>query len=538
MSSVRGREVFEGPSEQELEDYIKKGRQSIKRMEKGKPPFLFKPKKSYSSFLLILIILIIIPTSLFILVSLLSANDDTPSIITDLTVTIISPVNTIQGTEIVNISLTGNAVHYWYYIAGVDTNNQTWVSDTQRPLPDGTYTLHAYGNDTKGNIIQVFTVFTVSTLITEQKDNPDLMVSINEVENFIDVLIGSNYSVINTFIFNGTVNSSLIINITELLDLIWMLSQFEEDTFQWNLGKSLLFETYPFWNSSILDEKVLSIQLKALRSLLSYSEEEITINPQMLIAFQNKCSILWNQTKNYLDIHTSTIIEPFNNSIRKALNQIYFIEILASAVAHPSIFDLNELQSYANNVLETIDQLTNITKGIPDQFSLNSSWTSHLYKCQQQGELFIALDHISNALAVKSTSQRIQDRLNAFINGYLLSGEGLFFESYNTLIHESSINTNIFDQALITRCNIILKFPTSANNAIEGLIDILSETSTFYLLDLVHTLLAFREFIKFKSSMVSETHPSPTASFWGLELLILGFLIFIVYKKQRRKKNG
>ncbi|MFX0085850.1 MAG: hypothetical protein ACFFAU_09255 [Candidatus Hodarchaeota archaeon] len=536
MSSARGREVFEGPSEKELEEYIKKGRQSIKRMEKGKPPLLFKPKKSYSKILPVLIILILIPTSLFILTFLLSANDDTTSIITDLTVTIISPVNTIQGTEMVNISLTGNAAHFWYYIAGVDTYNKTWVSDTVRPLPDGTYTLHAYGNDTKGNTTHVFSTFTVSTLITEQKDNPDLMVSINEVEDSIDLLIGSNYSVINTFIVNGTVNSSLIINITELLDLIWMLSQFEEQSFHWNLGRNLLFETYPFWNSSILDDKTLTIQLKALRCLLSYSEEDITINPEILMVFQNKCSLLWNQTKNNLDIHTSTIIEPSNNSIRNALHQICFIEILASAVAHPSIFELSELQSYANNVLETIDQLTNITKGIPNQFSLNSSWTSYLYKCQQQGELFIALNYISNALAVRSTSQRIQDRLNAFINGFLLSAEGKFFENYNTLVHEPSINTNIFDQALITRCNIILKFPTSANNAIEGLIDILSETSTFYLLDQVQALLAFQEFIEFESSLVSETYPSPVASFWGIEILFIGVLIFTLIKKHRRKK--
>ena len=38
MSRAQGRETFEGPSEQELENYIKNGRQSIKRMEDGKPP--------------------------------------------------------------------------------------------------------------------------------------------------------------------------------------------------------------------------------------------------------------------------------------------------------------------------------------------------------------------------------------------------------------------------------------------------------------------------------------------------------------------
>ncbi|GAG92439.1 unnamed protein product, partial [marine sediment metagenome] len=65
---------------------------------------------------------------------------------------------------------------------------------------------------------------------------------------------------------------------TEILDLIWTLSQFEEYSEQWNLGRQLLFEDFPFWNSTSIDLENFPIQLKALRSLLSYSESEILLN--------------------------------------------------------------------------------------------------------------------------------------------------------------------------------------------------------------------------------------------------------------------
>jgi hypothetical protein len=74
-----------------------------------------------------------------------------------------SPESTAYSTGSISISLSGNAVTYWYYIAGVDGSNQTWTSTISRNLADGIYTLHAYGNDSSGNVAHKSVTFTIST---------------------------------------------------------------------------------------------------------------------------------------------------------------------------------------------------------------------------------------------------------------------------------------------------------------------------------------------------------------------------------------
>ena len=538
MSRARGRETFEGPSEQELENYIKKGRQSLKRMEGGKSPLFFKPKKSYPKILPLVIISIVVVSSIFITISLLSTNGKNLNNATQQQIRINSPTSSTYETEIVNISLSGKVDHYWYYIESVDDRNHTWTTNVIRNLPDGIYTLHAYGNDTTGLEFHDFITFTIFTQSVEPEEIQDLAMSINQLENSIDVLIGSNHSTINTIFDRNTENASKVINFTEILDLIWILSQFEEYSEQWNLGRQLLFEDFPFWNSTSIDLENFPIQLKALRSLLSYSESEILLNSVNFDIFRNKSEYLWNQTILRWDIQSNVIKESLNDSFSLGSLQILFLEIIAKAVSHPSVFNSMELQGYANNILETIDQLTNITKGFPNQFSTNFSSISQTYYCQQQGELFIAVEYASNALAVKSTSLRIKERLIGFINGFLSSGEGTYFSSYDTKSHEHSGDVKIIDQSLISRCNIILKYPTSTSNAIEALIATLSDLSTLYLIDQVQSLLAFRQYIVYESSIASATYPHAGASFWGIEIFFLSMIVITVNKViQRRKKK-
>ncbi len=79
------------------------------------------------------------------------------------TVTIDSPTASIYNTDTVSISLSEDAANYWYYIAGVDSSNQTWTTNVDRTLADGTYTLHAYGNDTAGNELHESVILTIDT---------------------------------------------------------------------------------------------------------------------------------------------------------------------------------------------------------------------------------------------------------------------------------------------------------------------------------------------------------------------------------------
>lgn len=80
-----------------------------------------------------------------------------------LIVTIESPTNTIYAKNSVNVSLSGNADNYWYYIETIDEFNISWKMNGNRELSDGTYTLHAYGNDSMGYEIHTASMFTIDT---------------------------------------------------------------------------------------------------------------------------------------------------------------------------------------------------------------------------------------------------------------------------------------------------------------------------------------------------------------------------------------
>ncbi|MFX1249959.1 MAG: right-handed parallel beta-helix repeat-containing protein, partial [Promethearchaeota archaeon] len=83
-------------------------------------------------------------------------GDNTPP-----TVIINKPLAQTYVTDTITIALSGDATHYWYYIESVDIQNQTWTSNVTRPLSDGTYTLHVYGEDSVGNIVRKSVTFTI-----------------------------------------------------------------------------------------------------------------------------------------------------------------------------------------------------------------------------------------------------------------------------------------------------------------------------------------------------------------------------------------
>ncbi len=94
--------------------------------------------------------------------------DTTPPIIV-----IDSPNAITYSSRMVSISLIGAADYYWYYIANIDSINYSWTSIFQRTFEDGIYTLHAYGNDSAGNIAHAITIFKIDTappLIDQPKD--------------------------------------------------------------------------------------------------------------------------------------------------------------------------------------------------------------------------------------------------------------------------------------------------------------------------------------------------------------------------------
>jgi ABC-type transport system substrate-binding protein len=76
-------------------------------------------------------------------------------------VVIASPFSSTYKTGAITVDFSGDAWYYWYSISGVDSTNQTWTSPVQRNLMNGTYTLHAYGNDSAGNEAYTSVSFTI-----------------------------------------------------------------------------------------------------------------------------------------------------------------------------------------------------------------------------------------------------------------------------------------------------------------------------------------------------------------------------------------
>ncbi len=80
-------------------------------------------------------------------------------------ITIVSPSATAYDTGTITIELSSDdAVHYWFSIDGGP--NQTWTTSVEESLSDGTYVLHAYGNDSFGNVGYANVTFTIEISTT------------------------------------------------------------------------------------------------------------------------------------------------------------------------------------------------------------------------------------------------------------------------------------------------------------------------------------------------------------------------------------
>ena len=81
----------------------------------------------------------------------------TPSLI------IISPHAGNFLSSLITVTLDGVAPLFWYYIEGIDAQNQTWTVSTDRTIADGTHTLHVYSIEGDGTITHDSVTFTIDT---------------------------------------------------------------------------------------------------------------------------------------------------------------------------------------------------------------------------------------------------------------------------------------------------------------------------------------------------------------------------------------
>lgn len=479
MSEIRGTEGFERPDDKELEDYLKQSRESLSMMKDGKTPLFFKPKKGTSTRLIGIIILIVISSSLIIIFPMLSNQ--------------------------INPNLENNT-----------TKNQSTSS-----------------------------TFTSSQPSTSEPDSSgqDLRMTVQQLEIIIDEMIPSNLAIIHPIMINGTINTSHIISITELLDLIWYLNQFEQDSNWWNLGRELLFNEYKLWNESSHEIDELSVQLRTLRGLLAYSQEDLILNETNRIIFDNTCISLWNKIIYVFDNSSNTISSSINSSLRFANDQILFIEVLTRALNHPTLFNKENLQNFAVKIIETLDQLIGSANGIPISFYSNRSWLSPIYQFKDQGELILSLNRLNTVFDIISIDS-ILTRVDDFISNYFVKQDWSCSSKYNFTSMEASNEVFAQDQALLIRSHVIFDRLTYAKYTVDtlrnlfnapnnGFYSSIKDQQTQYLIDQIYILLAFQELIE------HETEQEASASgAWGFEILLIVFILLLVKRGLRRKRKS
>jgi parallel beta-helix repeat protein len=152
------------------------------------------------------------------------------------------PLPQIYDTDIITVQLSGNARHYTYYIAGIDTLNQTWTTSVTRTLADGSYTLHAYGRDFLGHTSHRTVAFTIDT------NPPTIAITSPTATTYIQNSVTLTYTVSDGTVsvyLNGIVNTTAMFSGFELANLpdgIYNLTILAEDQVG-NVGTSTVIFT-------------------------------------------------------------------------------------------------------------------------------------------------------------------------------------------------------------------------------------------------------------------------------------------------------
>jgi hypothetical protein len=493
MSDIRGKKGFETPSHEDLDEYLAQSRRSLSQMKDGKPPLIFKPKRSLSFRVIAIIIILVISTSLMLGGSIINFNPSSKNN-NDETIT-----TTPMASTTTEISTTTQMV-------------------TTQPLDTETY----------------------------------LTNSIPAVESLINTLIAPNHSVINPVIVNGTINKSQTITNLELFELVWILSQFEENSAWWDLGRDIVFNTYKLWNQSSFLSEDLFFQLLALRSIIAYPSSTIPLEGSSMQVFQNFSKDLWENVSSAYNNETGTF-NPFNDSQLLIDHQIKFCQVLAQTIDHPLLFMTNSTSEKATLLLETLKIVTDSTTGLPHRFNANGSSTSDLFYSQHQSNMILSISNLEFLLGSVQIISTLINRFYNYITDIFLQEDWSVAFSYNVTASDLSSIIFLDDQLLYIRANIFKQKRNFADYSL-GMVRSNFETmnSTYYtssedynnqfLIDHIHLLLSFEEFLKLEKTDTTSEGPETTsheptgaASYGGEFISILFFSIYIIYRRRKMK---
>lgn len=400
----------------------------------------------------------------------------------------------------------------------------------------------SHPSDDSNQTITSFTTtpYPIPTLNQSEKNLEDTVI---QVEDVINRMLGTN---ITPVMVNGTINTSSLISLEDYLDLIWYLSQFEEDTIWWDLGRELLIKDNSYWNTTFLGSMSNYFRLKTLRTLLSYSENALGLSTANYELYKNVSTFLWNTT--LVEIDNTTGMISINSSLLYSYDHIIFLEVLTRAIYFTNIFQTETVLDLVIKLLRTFERLTGINNGIPTTFFFNLSWISQIYYFKEHAELLIGLDNLNQVIENENITI-IKNRVDTYISNYFINKDWSCPSSFNLSSMIASKDVFATDQALLIRVNVLFERLNFANytaitliedfSANKGFYSTVTNNQTQYLIDQVLILLAFQELILLENKLLStDTVPhGPAASSWGIEVIILSLILILLHRNINRKRK-
>ena len=370
----------------------------------------------------------------------------------------------------------------------------------------------------------------------------DLKSTVTDLHGMLTQMITLNHSLITPVMHDGAVNFSHVISEEDLLDFIWFLSQFEIYSEWWYLGKELIAERSYIWNESIFLSNTIPIQLKALRSLLAYPRNEISLGIADRTIFDTTCKALWTNITRVYSNTTHLIVRSENDSNVVTSDQTIFLDILAQTINQQGLFNITQVQGIASEMINKITSLTTSGKGLRESFSANLSWLSPIYKYEDQGKLILSLNGLKSLMPSTSSIELLVLTLSNFVDIFEEVDRSISSE-YNDSIKDGNQEFNLINQAIGVRVSVLLEKLNVANFQISmirtkfeasdsSFYSSITNREFTYLLDQLYLILSFEEYLVLDAEISGSR--GGAASFIGMGSLLM-ILILIPIKRKIRK---
>ncbi len=477
MSEIRGKQGFEAPPPQDLENYLKQGRKSVNLMKKGKPPLKFRPKRSISVKFAAIAIFILISSSLFIVAPFLSLNPSNNN----------PPINNQTST----------------------TTTITQTTTTQIVVIN--QDLRSTMIDLEGILTQMISVN--HTLITP--------VMIDGAVNFSNIISEEDLLDFIWYLSQFDMDSDwweLGKDLITERSSIWNKSTFLSSTIQFQLKTLRSLLAYPSYEISlgVSDKTSFESTCIALWENITRTYCNMT---HFIVPSENDSIVIAEDQIVFLDILAQTVNQQtlFNNTQVEGI-ALEIINKLSSLTASgkgiPDSFTsnlswLSPIFTYKDqgNLMLSLNSLTNLLTSIPVIEVL-------ILRLSEFNDIFLEEDW--------SLSSEYNDSSKTTDQEYILTDHAIGVRA-NTILDKLNVASYLINM-------IRTKFEASDSSYYSSI----PNHQTQYLLDQLYLLLSFEEYLVLETSLHPSTTIQSATSFLGL-ITILSLLILIPVKRKLKK---